>query len=208
MNQQEIIQEFARRYQDSYIWVCMPDGQEESLFFVERVTYDEEKLAQLALISPEYGRIVINMATTHKLKFKYPPVGVFQSGKDAYIFRRIPAKQYKHGIYRGNSSIQPVWGQATMNPNNTRAELAFDDVAAAYAAKTYSFNSAIALLERGKHRSVALSNNFSLCLNFTTTKGYILFYWETPIALLGMDGAVITQYEGAFSNILEDVKGR
>jgi hypothetical protein len=207
MNQQEIIQEFARRYQESYIWVCMPDTHEETMFLVERVTYDPDKLAQLSLTSPDYGRIVINMATTHKLKFKYPPVGVFQHGKDAHIFRRVPAKQYKHGIYHGNSSITPVYANLVGGVLR-RERLEFEEVSAAYKAQTYTFKEALAMLAKGKHRSVALSNNFSLCLSLTQPKGYHLLYWETPVANMDVDGNITHVFEKAFDNVLEAVKGR
>ncbi len=207
MNQQEIIQEFARRYQDSFIWVRMPEDVEESMFYVEKVTYDEERLAVLSLTSPEFGRIVINMATTHKLKFKYPPVGVYQHGKDAYVFRRSPAKQYKHGIYAGNSLMYPVYADL-IGQNHRRDNLNFEEVAAAYKAKAYAFSAALTMLKSGKYRSVALRDNYALVLSMTASEGYTLMYWETPVAMVDTEGKVTHVYEASFNNVVEAVKGR
>lgn len=204
----EIMQDFRRRWEGGFVWVEAPDSGEESLFHVDRITHDRIKVGTLELSSPEYGKILLNMGTAHTLRFKYPPVGVFQNGVDAYLFRRLPAKQYKHAIYNGNSYTCPVtnWmvGRSIgASPNPLR----FDDVLAAYRGETYSFADALKMLGSGKYRSVALKRNWSLSLNPMGKDGYVLLYWETPIAVVGtQEGSIVHLYEKSFETVLQQVK--
>lgn len=202
----EILQDFTRRWQGGFVHVEMPDGGEESLFHVDRITNDRTKIATIELSSPEYGKIMLNYGTAHTLKFKYPPVGVFQNGKDAYIFRRIPARQYKHAIYNGNSSTQPVWQSMVGRSTNNREELQFQDVLAAFTGERHTYADALKMLGNGKFRSVALQRNWSLCLNPVGKEGYVLLYWETPVATVDGSGKVITLHQEQFAAVIQQVQ--
>jgi hypothetical protein len=206
MNIDEILTDFKRRYEHSYIWVAPPESDEESLFFVSRITKDKCSIANLELTSPEFGKIILNMGTSHTLKFKYPPVGVFQSGTDAYMFRRLPVKQYRIGIYDGNSSIAPVHRYLT-GQRATEIDFNFDQVLSAFRKETHTFRDALKMLASGKYRSVALSRNFSLMLSYTGNDGYLLLYWETPIALIDTTGTVKLMYEKSYESVVEQIKG-
>jgi hypothetical protein len=204
----EILNDFKRRYEESYIWVAPPNSNdEESLFFVNKITSDRKSIANLELTSPEYGKIILNMGTAHTLKFKYPPVGVFQNGKDAYMFRRIPAKQYKYGLYNGNSLVVPVFNMITAQSiRPSRDQLKFDDVLAAFRGEQYTFNDAIKMLGSGKYRAVALRRNFSLCLSPLAKENYVLLHWETPVAIVDVSGNVLFMYEKSFESVIKQVK--
>jgi hypothetical protein len=208
MELNEALRDFQVRYEKTFIWVVPPDSTEESLFHVDKITPDDAKIANLTLSSPEFGRIVLNMGTAHTLKFKYPPVGVFQSGTDAQIFRRIPQRQYKRGLCAGNSAFYPVYVNM-MRSNKFPEVLPHALVADAFAATQFSFKDAMCMLRSGRHRSVALQKNFSLMLPMSMEKTYTLMYWETPIAYINQDtGDVHHVIEAAFTKIIEQVKGR
>jgi hypothetical protein len=204
----EIMQDFRRRWEGGFVWVEAPDSGEESLFHVDRITHDRTKVGTMELSSPEYGKILLNMGTAHTLKFKYPPVGVFQNGVDAFMFRRVPAKQYKHAIYYGNSSVCPVYNPMVGRPSrNDRGDpLKFDDVLAAFRGERYTFEDALKMLSSGRYRSVALQRNWSLCLNPMGKEGYVLLYWETPVAMVSPQGIVLHIYEKQFEAVLQQVK--
>lgn len=204
MELNDIVRDFVQRYEKSYIWVSPPDNNEESLFYVDRVTADRTKIANLTLTSPEFGKIILNMGTAHTLKFKYPPVGVFQYRQDAYMFRRNPAKQYRRGLCAGNSSIAAVYRDLTQAGD---VDLSFDLLQSAYQAQSYSFADACRMLTSGKYRSVALKNQFSLLLPITPIADYLLMFWETPIASINpVDGRVVTIYEPSFEKVLPKVR--
>lgn len=210
MNINEIMNDFRRRWDQTYVWVESPESGEESLFHVDRITDDTTKVGTIELSSPEFGKILLNMGTAHTLKFKYPPVGVFQNGVDAYIFRRVPAKQYKHGIYNGNSTLSPVYnimlGRGQDRAQLRGEQLKFNDVLAAFRGERYPFADALKMLSSGKYRSVALQRNWSLCLSPITSDGLTLLYWETPVASLDREGNVLHVYENVFESVLPQVK--
>lgn len=207
MDINEILSDFKRRYEQSYIWVVPPDSEEESLFFVNRITADRCSVANLELTSPEFGKIILNMGTSHTLRFKYPPVGVFQNGPDALMFRRIPAKQYKVGLYCGNASIVPVYNTLIGKRQHNDEELAFEQVLSAFRAETYTFKDALKMLGSGKYRSVALARNFSLMLSTVANNEYHLLFWDAPVAKVDTNGNVVHLYEKAFESVINQVKG-
>lgn len=211
MNQQEILRDFRRRYEGGYVWVIPPNSDEESLFLVDRITEDRKNIATIELSSPEYGKIILNYGTAHTLRFKYPPVGVFQNGPDAFIFRRVPQRQWVHALYSGNASVVPVFNTIVTARNGggrriQGGQLLFDDVLAAFQGVQYTFRDAIMMLGTGKYRSVALRRNFSLCLS-PNGPGYILLFWETPVAHISTEGALILMLEKSFEPVIHQVMG-
>lgn len=206
------LRDFTQRYDNTYIWVAPPDSDEESLFHIDRITADNQKIANLQLSSPDFGKIVLNMGTAHTLRFKYPPVGVFQSEVDAYIFRRKPVRQYKRGICSGNSAIYPVWGEVcrkARDNDENQAQLAYGMVADAFDSRQYSYKDALKMLGGGKYRSVALKHNFSLMLSLANSSHYLLMYWEIPIAYMDKkNGELISMIEQSFSKTIALVKAR
>lgn len=206
MNINEIMHDFRRRWEQGFVWVEHPESKEESLFYVDRIADDQIKVGTIELSSPEYGKILLNMGTAHTLKFKYPPIGVYQNGMDAYIFRRRPERQYKHGIYHGNSSITLVHHKMTGRVPRTEA-LKFDDVLAAFNGEKYPFAEALRMLGSGIFRSVALQRNWSLCLSPVDKESYVLLYWDTPVGTVDRNGVVLHIYEKQFESVIEQVKG-
>lgn len=206
MDQRTILTDFVRRYDQSYIHAVEPDSKEENLFFVNKITLDSKNLAVFDLTSPEFGRIMLNFGTAHKLKFKYPPVGVYQRGKDAYIFRRFPQRQWKVGLSTGNCQCYPA-AVDVLGGDKRINELTFDQVTDAFANEKYSFRDAWKMLKGGKYRSVALERNFSLMLSPSGVDQHLLLFWETPIALINVDTEEITMLENAYKSVIQQVVG-
>lgn len=201
------LKDFTMRYEKTFIFVVPPDSTEESLFYVDRITPDREKIANLTLSSPEFGKIVLNMGTAHTLRFKYPPVGVYQSGADAYVFHRRPDRQYKRGLCNGNSKISPVHGAFS---RQGRYDLTHQLVSDAFAGNQYTFKDAMSMLQSGKFRSVALRYNYALMLSPSAdNKLFLLLHWEVPIAWVSKaDGSIYQVLEDSYTKIIEKVKAR
>lgn len=206
MDRQAILNDFVRRYDRSYIHAVAPDSREENLFFVNKITLDKDNLAVFDLTSPEFGRIMLNFGTAHKIKFKYPPVGVYQRGKDAYIFRRFPARQWKVGISMDNCQCYQV-GVDVLGMDKRMTDLSFDQVSDAYTHETYGFRDAWKMLSGGKYRSVALERNFSLMLSPCGVDQHLLLHWETPIAQVNVRTEEITMLENAYKSVIKQVVG-
>lgn len=194
MTNSEILQDFRRRYEGTFVWLSMEDITKETLVKVTRVEDDAEKVGVLRLDSIEYGSLSINMGSSgHSLKFKYPPVGVFQHDVDALAFTRRPARQYRRGLCADNSTLRNVTASVVSN----RARFTPREVASAFEHKTFSTNEALRLLRMGRVRSVALADNFAISLSITGTSDYIVYHWINPVARCTR--------EGKLTQIMEDI---
>lgn len=188
-----------RRYEHTYVFVEFPEDHKslsgkEALFYVDSINTDDSAVGTMCLSSIEYGKISLNLATEYTLKFKYPPVGVFQNGKEAYYFRRLPQRQYARGICSANSTISPV----TSGLYATRATMNHESVQAAFNGVTHDLKFALQALEKG-FVSVALDDCFSLCVSMTAAPEHILFFWDIPVARVNKEGKLILTLEEAFS---------
>jgi hypothetical protein len=192
---QEILRDFQRRYEGTYIFVQEPESKEENLFRVDNIQTSEDKLGVLLLSSDEVGSIRLNFGSAHTLKFVAAPVGVFQNGPDAYLCRRRPLRQWTKGICPGNTSIVPVTNViAPLTPRPFNFAL----VSGAFERKTFTLKEALVLLGKEQVRSVALEQNFSLCQSVNETPDYILMFWEQPVARLDKNGTLTRLYEASF----------
>lgn len=204
MNDQEVIQDFRRRWENTFLWLYMEKTSEETLVKLTTVEDSREKVATLHLVSAKYGNFTLNFGSPdHELRFKYPPVGVFQSGMDACLFRRRPIRQYRRGICTDNSTLVNV----TRNCVGTLVRLDFPTIVDAFGHHTYSLADACRLLGDGKCRSVALDHNFSVSLSLTTTSyDYILWHWDHPVAYLEKDGKVKLIMEKNYASWINEIK--
>jgi hypothetical protein len=199
---QEIIADFRRRWEGTYAWLFMEQVNDETLVSIDRVEDNNDKMATLTVTSEKYGQMVLNFGSSdHELRFKYPPVGVFQFGDDAYMFRRRPARQYRRGICPDNSLLWNV----TRGVAGNRSRFDTKEVQAAFDHKTYSEDEALKLLSTGKMKGVALHNNFSLTLPLEEgNPDYILWHWNYPVARIDKEGKIARVYEKQYASYLAE----
>lgn len=192
MNEAEVLADFRRRYEGTYVFVQSPDSDERHLYKMDYLEPNSSKVAVMQLSSDEVGGIRLNYGTAHTLKFVSAPVGVFQHGTDAFLCQRLPRRQYRRGICSDNTLMVPVTRRiAALYQNGMTWAL----VNAAFEHKTHTLKEALALLESGKHRSIALSDFLSLSLSSTEHDDHILFHWDLPIARMAKTGKISHIYE-------------
>lgn len=198
MSPAEIIQEFRKKYEHTYLHVQMPDSTEENLFFLNEVVQQRgEANSILKLSSEEFGKIQLNMGTAHTLKFKFPDVGVFQCGADAFFFRREPRRQWRRGLCADNCDVSPVWINL-VGGSLGLGGVSFGMVDSAFKAICYQYGEAIKMLAGGKYRSVALADGFAVSLSNIKECQYVLLYRTIPVARLDSKGTYISITEPAF----------
>lgn len=183
------------------MFVEFPNSTKEELFRVDSIEDSDSTVGNICLSSDDYGKIRLNFATDHRILFKYPKIGVFQNGKQAYYFRRTPAKQYARGICAGNSDFSPVSNLFYIH----RETLKFSTVKNAFGAKTYSFKEALQMLASKKYLSVALRENMALCLTPTKQECYILLYFDLPIASTNLKGELSLVLEETYGDLIKKV---
>lgn len=203
MEYSEIVEDFRRRYEGTYVWIQIEEKDEEFLAKICEVVYNGTKIGVIYLDSEEFGNLTINMGSKgHSIKFKYPPVGVFQNGYDAFFFRRIPARQYRRGMCNDNSLIENIVSEYI---NGFEATLSESKIKHAFRHNTYSKLAALKLLGKPLYKSIALKNNFALCRSFLQDgDDHILFHWTNPVARISHEGHLTKVYQWAYKNLLEN----
>lgn len=203
MNNREVIEDFRRRYLNTYVWVYLEAKECEVIALITSVVDDENSVGRITLSTLEFGDLVMNIGSSeYQLKFKYPPVGVFQFGKDAYSFRRIPARQYQRGLCEANSRVRTVTRDLSgRGQDRFGARL----VAAAFSKDRFSFIEALKMLEQKKVRSVALKDNYSVTLPMDSSGNYLLFHWNSPVAVVTPGGKIQRVVEQAYSQQIKAI---
>jgi hypothetical protein len=204
MNNSEVIQDFRRRYERTYVFLANKKTGSEDLVFIQEVAESDSKIATISLEGLDIGVLRLNLGSDgFGLRFKYPPVGVFQYGRDACIFRRRPQRQYRRGVCNDNSSLYNTTREICGNHIN----FSLKTVTAAYKAATFPVGIALDMLNKKNVRSVALPNNFSLALSMVDEKGdHFLFHGILPVARVSCDGKVTHIYEESYKNLLDFIE--
>lgn len=201
MSPAEIINDFRRRWEASYAWLYMDKLQEETLVYINRVEDNNDKMATITVTSPKYGQLVLHLGSDeYELRFKYPPVGVFQHGNDVYLFRRRPARQYRRGICPDNSVLWNI----TRNVVGNRAHFDVAEVQSAFDHVTYPVEQALKFLGASKKLGVALPNNYAMTLSMDDSKDYVLWHWDVPVARIAPDGTITSVIEKAYTQTLAE----
>jgi hypothetical protein len=197
----EIIQDFRRRWEGTFAWLYMDKLDEEILVYINRVEDSSDKVATIGVTNKKYGQLVLHLGSEeYELRFKYPPVGVFQHGDDVLLFRRRPARQYRRGICADNSVIWNV----TRNVVGNRARFDASEVQSAFDHVTYGEAQALKLLESGSARGVAMRNNYSLLLSMDEGSDYVLWHWDVPVARVNAKGSITAVLEKSYAAALAE----
>jgi hypothetical protein len=197
MNNSEVLQDFRRRWENTFVWLAM-DGRADELVKLESIEESSTKIATLNLSGDKIGKLSLNFGSEgHSLQFRYPPVGVFQFQKDAYVFYRRPMRQYRRGICSDNSTMWNV----TRNLVGNRCRWIAAEVRAAFDHETFSVATALTLLEQG-YKGVALEGNFSLTQSLFDTPDYVLWHWTNPIGRIDKKGKISRMYEESYRTMV------
>ncbi len=201
MNNNEVLNDFRRRWEGTFVWLSIDDKKTEELVRLDTIEASSTKVATLHLTSDRIGKLSINYGSEgHSLQFRYPPVGVFQFNQEAYAFYRRPERQYRRGICADNSWM---WN-TTRNLCGNRCRWTAQEVRAAFEHETYSIPTALTLLEKGC-KGVALDGNFSLTLSMFDTPDYVLFHWSHPVARVNKKGVITHVYEAAYKTLINQL---
>ena len=203
MNNGEILQDFRRRYENTYIKVCVEQKGIEAVGFLYKVSGDDDKFARMEIKTAEFGVIQTTFGSEeYQIKFESPPTGAFQHGSDSILFRRRPERQYTRGICSGNSILTHCHANITGNG----ASFTIERIKAAFQHRTLSFKEAMAGLRAGLYRSVALKDNFSISLPMSKDKpNHLVWHWGAVVASVDGNGKLVRVYEPVFEKVLSEV---
>lgn len=207
METRDVISDFRRRYEGTYVWLKQSEQNTETLVHVDSVSDSDSKMAVLSLTCQTLGQLQINFGSSeYSLRFRYPPVGVFQHADQPFMFMRKPARQYRRGLCGDNSTMVNVsrWmtgGYATWSPA---------EVASAFRHDVFAYRVAIARLQvEKKLRGVALADEYSLIRTpIGDTKDHILMHWQNPVARINPEtGTMTVCLEAVYEREIQDIIG-
>ncbi len=203
MNNEEVIQDFRRRYQGTFVFLRMENKDIETLVKVDEVQDSSSKVGVLRLSSEEFGALTLNIGSSdHSLVFKSPPVGVFQHHNHAFLFQRRPVRQYQRGICSNNSYMASVTAKLTGNLSYWLDS----EIKSAFNHKTFSLAEGLDLINKSKiPGSVALKDNFSISRSMFSSPEHVLWYWDHPVARCTSKGEVTKIYEDVMTSQLKEL---
>lgn len=162
MTPNEILRDFRTKYQHTFVWLKAPETGKEILCYIDAVNENRDRQAVIQLSSNEFGKLVLNFASGHEMKFRFPNAGSFQHGKDSLIIvRRPPHRQYQRGLCQANHLLMCCTCQLTVD-FMFDPQFDLNTIASAFKQEKYRGNEAFTMLSKGTHRSVALGGRFSL----------------------------------------------
>lgn len=202
MDNAAALDDFRRRWDQTYVWLKIKNKGIETLVLVRQVEYDANKVGVLHLESADYGLMTINLGSSdHSLLFRNPPVGVFQHGQNALLFRRRPARQWRRGICSDNSWIVPV----TRTFAGGRTALDLGTVESAFKHRVLTKSDALAALNEKRAKSVALDSNLSISLSMVKSPEYVVFFWDDVVGRCDEKGRLTMVYEKVMASKLAEV---
>lgn len=205
MNNEEVVNDFRRRYEGTFVKVLAADKGINIVGNIRRVRSDPERFATIEILTKEYGTVHTNMGSEeYQLRFDFPKVGVFHADSvhGPLIFYRRAEKQYTRGVGGGNSVLMsPVRAYASIAPG-----LGLVNVAESFNHKVYEFREAVRMLKAQGVWGVALQDDFSIVQPMSTAKPYyVIFHWQQIIATVDDKGNIMRLHEQAFEKILNEV---
>jgi hypothetical protein len=199
MNNEQVLQDFRRRYEGTFIHLELHAEQREVIAYVKAVISHPDRVGILDLDTEEYGTLQLNLGSDgHTLKFKYPPVGVFQHNNHAALFFRRPMRQYRRGLCTDNSvltSTARLFGTPAIG-------LSYHSLKSAFLHKTYNTNEALGMIPKTK--SVALDDNLTLmCSPFEDKTVGVILHYQQPIAQINVNkGTILVVHEKVYEEML------
>lgn len=200
VNNEQVVTDFRRRYEGTYIYLENHTEQTEVLAYVRLVEFNFGRVGIIHLETEEYGKLQLNMGSEgHSLKFKYPPVGVFQHESLAHVFFRRPSRQYRRGLCGDNSTILStarLFGAPSAGVSRSAVVSAFKHT-------TYRVYEALPMLSK-KFRSVALADNLSVTapVYADKTTGLVLHYLQAVASFNTRSGKLTKIYEPQYEALL------
>ena len=193
MTPNEILRDFRTKYQGTFVWLKTPETHKEILCFIDAVAENRDRQAVIQLSSNEFGKLVINFASNHTMKFRFPTVGSFQHGKDSLIVqRRAPHRQYQRGLGPANHMLYACTGNFTGDVLSG-PQMDLSTVESAFKQEKYRGVEAYEMLSKGKHRSIALGGHFSLTQSLDKNDSPMLFHDATFIGRVRADLTFVPQ---------------
>lgn len=200
MTNDQIIQDFRRRYEQTYVLLNLEAKKTEVLARVAQVSNSDSKTGVIFFETQDYGLLSLNMGSEgHSMRSFWPKSGVFQLEDRAAVFWRWPRKQYQRGISANNCLIHPV----TRPYIGGAFSCNFVNLGYAHRHVTFTVEQALKFLNGNSASSVALDGDLSISLSFTGSPDYMILHYTHVIARCNPKGRLTHVYEKVYLPTLQ-----
>lgn len=176
------LNEFSKKYRDTFLRI----GEKKIVAYCANV---EDKIY---FTNSKFGEIILNQYTETTLDASFPEPGCFNMDNQAFVFKRVPARQWKKAPCKSNCNIYDPFHHIKANGislGNYYRVLNEDILIHAFKQRNIlSIKKALFILKKEEKRSIALTNDFILSTNILNNnynkEKYILFFESFPIGFL------------------------
>ena len=196
MIRHESIEDFRKRYKDAFVFLNFNNKK-----LLVQYSYDKE--GSFVYDSPVYGEIQIDQDTAMcETSFSFPTAGLYNIDEGAFMFTRIPARQWKRAPHKDNCQITSVLqGLFHRKPRlltcNTLEQVYY----------TKYPKSLEAAINEDK-LTVALNLKFAISASNTKQKDQkILWYKQTPVAYVDTGNrSIIIKTDNLRQEVIDYIK--
>ena len=180
------MQEFSKRYTDTYIFCAPSEGEKAHLYNVREIFEGKVHLFNL-----DYGEIILSEYSNAVLEVRWPKRGLFNTKDNFGFVYRIPDRQWKRAPCNKNVHfsfpMDEVLAKRLVSHNWSTS------IYQAYSTDTYTIKQAISLLEVHTTRvGLALNREWAVSLPTNNKENlYILWYGQVPVGEIYPKGNVI-----------------
>lgn len=105
----ESLEDFRKRYKGTYLFLKVR-GKDML------VRYESDNEEDFCFYSATYGDILVDEETAREnITLVFPPMGLYNVDGQAYVFTRVPARQWKRAPCEDNVLIFPILGEINLN---------------------------------------------------------------------------------------------
>lgn len=193
------LDEFDRRYQDTYMLVDIPSvGTGEDVYLYK----GSGGGSRCYFMNDLHGEIIINQESECKVKAFFPPVGLFNDEKKskAYVLYKYPARMNRRSICDKNAKIfDPVLFRYSLKP----PKFSFDLLRQALARNhVNNLSTAIGMLMAPGAYSVALNDTYMVS-NGNKKENYFLWFRDLPVGII-VEGGREVKIDGHYYQEFRD----
>ena len=98
INWAQISEDFRQKYEGTFCRYISPITKVKEVFSITHVDIQPYGPPNIVMVNSRAGELFLTYNTEAELDFTFPPIGCFQHGDKALLFKRLHQRQYRKGI--------------------------------------------------------------------------------------------------------------
>lgn len=201
VNYQRLGEDFALRFEQTYLQYRHAGKKELETVFVRGVTPTRDTYPNIALQGFESGVMQVVYNTEGEFFYDFPPAGYFNYSGRGYIFSRQPVRQNKRSMAQANTNRMNFY---SLHMQASSLDLSLPVANAIFKRKYETVEEAVKRLNKRTVPCVAIGKDFGLGLNIVESPNHLLFHYFTPIGEVSPEGTLVRTFDSAFDRYIHE----